>query len=62
MVDDHFKTNIEGIYAIGIYSGTNARAQGCEEAVACVEMLATGYGHISTILFPVWSIPTKSHR
>lgn len=48
LVDDHFKTNIEGVYAIGdVVPGPMLAHKAEEEAVACVEMLATGYGHIN---------------
>ena len=53
MVDDHFKTNIEGIYAIGdVIPGPMLAHKAEEEAVACVEMLATGYGHINYDTIP----------
>ena len=45
LVDDHFKTNVEGIYAIGDVIPGPMLAHKAEEEVACVEMLATGYGH-----------------
>ena len=53
LVDDHFKTNIEGIYAIGdVIPGPMLAHKAEEEAVACVEMLATGYGHINYDTIP----------
>ena len=53
LVDDHFKTNVEGIYAIGdVIPGPMLAHKAEEEAVACVEMLATGYGHINYDTIP----------
>lgn len=53
LVDDHFKTNIDGIYAIGdVIPGPMLAHKAEEEAVACVEMLATGYGHVNYDTIP----------
>lgn len=53
LVDEHFKTNIDGIYAIGdVIPGPMLAHKAEEEAVACVEMLATGYGHVNYDTIP----------
>lgn len=43
----HFETNVAGIYAIGdVIAGAMLAHKAEEEAVACVEHLVTGYGHV----------------
>jgi dihydrolipoamide dehydrogenase len=47
LVDDHFRTNVPGIYAIGdVIRGPMLAHKAEEEGVACVELIATGYGHV----------------
>lgn len=46
-VNDRFATSVDGIYAIGdVIRGPMLAHKAEEEAVACVEFLATGRGHI----------------
>lgn len=48
IVDNHFKTNVEGIHAIGdVIAGPMLAHKASEEGVACVEKIVTGYGHIN---------------
>jgi dihydrolipoamide dehydrogenase len=47
IVDDHFRTNVPGIYAIGdVIRGAMLAHKAEEEGTACVELIATGYGHV----------------
>ncbi len=47
-VNDHFATSIEGIYAVGdVIRGPMLAHKAEEEGIACVERLATGYGHVN---------------
>jgi dihydrolipoamide dehydrogenase len=47
IVDDHFRTTVPGIYAIGdVIRGAMLAHKAEEEGVACVEFIATGYGHV----------------
>jgi dihydrolipoamide dehydrogenase len=47
-VDKHFKTNIEGIYAIGdVIAGPMLAHKASEEGIACVEGIAGKDGHIN---------------
>jgi dihydrolipoamide dehydrogenase len=47
VVGDHFNTSVPGIYAIGdVIRGPMLAHKAEEEGVACVEYIATGYGHI----------------
>ncbi|UCH25314.1 MAG: dihydrolipoyl dehydrogenase [Trueperaceae bacterium] len=47
IVDDDFRTAIPSIYAIGdVIAGPMLAHKAEEEAVACVEKLVTGYGHV----------------
>src|SRR5688572_8765331 len=47
IVDDHFRTNVPGIWAIGdVIRGPMLAHKAEEEGIACVEYLATGYGHV----------------
>ena len=48
VVDSHFKTNVDGIYAIGdCIPGAMLAHKAEEEGVALAEYLATGYGHVN---------------
>lgn len=47
IVDDHFRTSVPGIYAIGdVIRGAMLAHKAEEEGIACVEYIATGYGHV----------------
>jgi dihydrolipoyl dehydrogenase len=47
VVDDHFRTNVPGVYAIGdVIRGPMLAHKAEEEGVACVEHIVTGYGHV----------------
>src|SRR5438105_3039608 len=47
-VDEHFKTNIDGIYAIGdVIAGPMLAHKASEEGIACVERIAGRDGHIN---------------
>jgi dihydrolipoamide dehydrogenase len=53
VVDDGFRTNIEGVYAIGdVIRGPMLAHKAEEEGVACVEGIATGYGHVNYDAIP----------
>jgi dihydrolipoamide dehydrogenase len=46
-VDEHFATNATGVYAVGdVIRGPMLAHKASEEGIACVEMLAGGYGHV----------------
>jgi len=46
-VNEHFATSAQGIYAIGdVIGGAMLAHKAEEEGIACVEHLATGYGHV----------------
>jgi dihydrolipoamide dehydrogenase len=46
-VDEHFKTNVDGVYAIGdVIGGAMLAHKAEEEGVALAEILKTGVGHI----------------
>jgi dihydrolipoamide dehydrogenase len=47
IIDEHFRTNVPGIWAIGdVVRGAMLAHKAEEEGIACVEFIATGYGHI----------------
>ena len=47
-VDEHFKTNVDGIYAIGdVIAGPMLAHKAEDEGIACVERIAGEDGHIS---------------
>ncbi len=47
VVDDHFRTSVPGIFAIGdVIRGPMLAHKAEEEGMACVEFIATGYGHV----------------
>jgi len=53
ITDDHFKTNIDGIYAIGdVIAGPMLAHKAEEEGIACVEMLAGLGGHVNYECIP----------
>lgn len=46
-VDNNFRTNVPGVYAIGdVVRGPMLAHKAEEEGVACVEAIVTGYGHV----------------
>lgn len=52
-VDGHFATSVDGIYAIGdVIAGPMLAHKAEEEGVACVEHIATGYGHVNYDAIP----------
>ena len=53
VVDADFKTDIANIYAIGdVIAGPMLAHKATEEGVACVEKIATGYGHVNYNTIP----------
>ncbi|HEX4149022.1 MAG TPA: FAD-dependent oxidoreductase, partial [Pirellulales bacterium] len=52
-VDEHFATSADGVYAIGdVIRGPMLAHKAEEEGIACVERLATGYGHVNYDVIP----------
>jgi dihydrolipoamide dehydrogenase len=52
-VDEHFRTSAEGVYAIGdVIAGPMLAHKAEEEGVACVERIATGWGHVDPDTIP----------
>ena len=52
-VDAHFRTNIEGVYAIGdVIAGPMLAHKAEEEGIACVEMIAGKAGHVNYDVIP----------
>lgn len=52
-IDDHFKTQADGIFAIGdVIAGPMLAHKAEEEGVACVEYMVTGYGHVNYNAIP----------
>jgi dihydrolipoamide dehydrogenase len=52
-VDDHFRTNVEGIYAIGdVIPGPMLAHKAEDEGIACVEILAGKPGHVNYNAIP----------
>ncbi len=52
-VDSHWQTSLPGIYAIGdVIGGAMLAHKASEEGVACVEHMATGYGHVNYQAMP----------
>ena len=53
LVDSHFQTNVEGIYAVGdVIPGPMLAHKAEEDGVACVEAMVNGYGHVDYNLVP----------
>jgi dihydrolipoamide dehydrogenase len=53
VVDDHFRTNVGGIYAIGdVIRGPMLAHKAEEEGVACVEGIVSGYCHVNYDAIP----------
>jgi len=52
-VDEHYRTSAAGVYAIGdVIGGAMLAHKASEEGVACVERIATGYGHVNYEAIP----------
>ena len=52
-VNEHYATNVEGIYAIGdVVTGPMLAHKAEEEGVACVERIVTGHGHVNYNAIP----------
>jgi dihydrolipoamide dehydrogenase len=52
-VDEHFATSVRGVHAIGdVIGGAMLAHKASEEGVACVEYIATGYGHVNYDAIP----------
>jgi dihydrolipoamide dehydrogenase len=52
-VDQHFRTYVEGIYAVGdVIRGPMLAHKASEEGVACVEQIVTGFGHVNYDAIP----------
>ncbi|MBD3675870.1 MAG: dihydrolipoyl dehydrogenase [Planctomycetaceae bacterium] len=52
-VDAHFQTSVPGIFAVGdVIPGPMLAHKAEHEGVACVEQLATGYGHVNYNVIP----------
>ncbi|MEP0847223.1 MAG: dihydrolipoyl dehydrogenase [Phycisphaerae bacterium] len=53
VVNDHFATSAAGVYAIGdLVRGPMLAHKAEEEGIACVERIATGYGHVNYDAIP----------
>ena len=52
-IDNHFRTNVEGIYAIGdVVAGPMLAHKAEEEGIACVEIIAGKSGHVNYDAIP----------
>ncbi len=52
-VDARFKTTVDGVYAVGdVVPGPMLAHKAEEEGIACVEMIATGHGHLDYQTIP----------
>ncbi len=52
-VDEHYATSVAGTYAIGdVIAGPMLAHKAEEEGIACVEHIATGYGHVNYDAIP----------
>ncbi len=52
-VDQHFRTYVDGIYAVGdVVRGPMLAHKASEEGVACVEQIVTGFGHVNYDAIP----------
>lgn len=53
ITDNHFRTNLSGVYAIGdVIAGPMLAHKAEEEAVACVELIAGKAGHVNYDVIP----------
>jgi dihydrolipoamide dehydrogenase len=51
--DEHFRTTVPGVYAIGdVKDGPMLAHKAEEEGIACLEHIATGYGHVNYDAIP----------
>ncbi|HTM46638.1 MAG TPA: dihydrolipoyl dehydrogenase [Polyangiaceae bacterium] len=52
-VNEHFETQVAGVFAIGdVIGGAMLAHKAEEEGVACVEHMVTGYGHVNYAAIP----------
>lgn len=52
-VDEHYRTKVEGVYAIGdVIGGAMLAHKAEDEGIACAEWIATGYGHVNYDAIP----------
>ena len=52
-VDEQFRTNVEGVYAIGdVIPGPMLAHKAEEDGVACVEIIKNGHGHVNYDIIP----------
>src|SRR2546430_1869563 len=52
-IDKHFRTNVEGIYAIGdVIAGPMLAHKAEDEGIACVEIIAGKFGHVNYDAIP----------
>lgn len=52
-VDDHFRTSVDGIFAIGdVIAGPMLAHKAEEEGIACVELMAGHKGHVNYTVIP----------
>ncbi|MDX9973185.1 MAG: dihydrolipoyl dehydrogenase [FCB group bacterium] len=52
-IDEHFRTSAENVYAIGdVVRGPMLAHKAEDEGIACVERIATGYGHVNYDTIP----------
>ena len=52
-IDNHFRTNVEGIYAIGdVIAGPMLAHKASDEGIACVEIIAGKAGHVNYDAIP----------
>lgn len=53
VVDENFKTSVDGVYSIGdCIGGAMLAHKASEEGIACVEKIATGVGHVNYDTIP----------
>ncbi len=53
IVDKRWRTNVDGVYAIGdVVAGPMLAHKAEEEAAACIERIVTGYGHVDYGVIP----------
>jgi dihydrolipoamide dehydrogenase len=53
VVDEQYRTSVDGIYAIGdVIGGAMLAHKAEEEGMACVERIVTGYGHVNYSAIP----------
>lgn len=53
LIDEHFRTNVDGIYAIGdVVGGAMLAHKAEDEGIACVEFIVNGYCHVNYDAIP----------